>query len=694
MKDYLASEVRNVVVLGHSGSGKSSLIESCLYYTKAIDRYGKAADGTTALNFDAEEGKRGASCYAHLAPVEWKDRKINFIDTPGYMDYEGEEATGLVIGDNALIIVSGKEGIESGTERAWKEAVKKQKLPTIFFVNKMDDPNASFERTYQSLRDTFGKTVIPFEVPIIRDEKVVGSVNILRNKAWYYDNHDVAQDVPPEMQEEVDGYYNEIAEAIAMTDDALMEKFFSGEKFEMHEVAKGLRIGVRSGDIHPVYCGSAENQTGIEHILDLITEYFPSYAEKGHVHALNAKNDTIDMETNEEESLSAFVFKTIIDPFVGKISYLKVMSGVLNSDSQVYNANKDVTEKVNQVYVINGKYQIGVGKLFTGDIGAVVKLQSTQTNDTLCTLSKVVHYEPIDYPQPMLGYAIWPKTKADEDKMSVGIRNMCEEDHTIRLDKNPETHEQVLYGMGDQHIDLILSKLKSKYKVDVTTTVPTVQYRETIRGKAEAQGRYKKQNGGAGQYGDVWVRFEPSGDPDGDMVFSEEVFGGAVPKQYFPPTEQGLRDCMVHGPLAGFKVVGVKATLFDGSYHPVDSKEVAFKEAARLAYNAAMPKASPVLLEPIGKVTVTAPEDYTGTLMGDFTKRRGIIMNMSTNDDGDQLIEAEVPMSEMLSYANELRSMTQGRGKFVITFDRYQPAPQEIADKVIAAAKEKKERES
>ena len=690
MEKYSADKIRNIALLGHQGSGKTSLAEAMLYCTKAIDRYGKNNDGTTVLNFDPEEGKRGTSCYCHLAPVEWKDKKINFIDTPGYMDYEGEEVTGLTVGDNALIVVSAKDGVEAGTERAWKNAVLRRKLPTIFFVNKLDDDNADFSKTVDELREKFGKSVILFELPIIKDRKVIGSVNILRKKAWYYDKRDVAQEVPDELKDKVEEYYQELAEAIAMTDDELMEKFFSGEEFDQHELAKGLRIGVRSGDIRPVYCGSAELQTGIERLLDLITEYFPSYAEKGHVHALNAKGETIDMETNENEALSAFVFKTIIDPFVGKISYLKVMSGVLNSDSQVCNAQKDITEKVAQVYVVNGKYQLGVGKLFTGDIGCVVKLSQTQTNDTLCTLSKVVHYPPIDFPKPMLGYAIWPKTKADEDKMSVGIRNMCEEDHTIRLDKNAETHEQVLYGMGDQHIDLILSKLKSKYKVDVTTSVPTVQYRETIRGKAEAQGKYKKQNGGAGQYGDVWVRFEPCDSEE--MVFAEEVFGGAVPKQYFPPTEQGLRDCMQHGPLAGFKVVGVKATLYDGSYHPVDSKEVAFKEAARLAYNAAMPKADPVLLEPICKVTTIAPEEYTGTLMGDFTKRRGLILDMQMNEDGDQVISAEVPMAEMLTYANELRSMTQGRGTYTLEFDRYQAAPKEVAEKVIAAQKAKNQK--
>jgi len=689
MKDYLANEVRNVVVLGHSGAGKSSVIEACLYFTKAIERYGKNNDGTTALNFDPEEGKRGTSVYCHIAPVEWKDKKINFIDTPGYMDYAGEEATGLVMGDNALIVVNAKEGIEAGTERAWREAVSKQKIPTIFFVNKMDVENANFDTVYSTLREKFGKSVIPFEVPIIENGVVVGSVNILRRKAWYYSDRNTAKEVPSDLVGEVERYYNEIAEAIAMTDDELMEKFFSGETFDEHELAKGLRIGVRNGDIRPVYCGSAENQTGIERLLDLITEYFPSYAEKGRIQAETLKGDTVDMETNENEALSAFVFKTIVDPFVGKVSYLKVMSGVLNSDSQVYNSKKDVTEKVNQIYVINGKYQIGVGKLFTGDIGAVVKLQATETNDTLCTRSRVIKYPDIEYPHPMLGYAIHPKTKADEDKLSSGIHNLMLEDHTIKLVNNEETHEQVLYGVGDQHIDLILSKLKSKYKVEVTTEKPTVQYRETISAKAEAQGKYKKQNGGAGQYGDVWVRFEPT-DSD-DMVFAEEVFGGAVPKQYFPPVEQGLRDCMSKGVLAGYKVVGVKATLYDGSYHPVDSKEVAFKEAARLAYNAAMPNAKPVLLEPIGKVVVTAPEDYTGTLMGDFTKRRGIILDMGTDEDGLQVIRAEVPMAEMLTYATELRSMTQGRGCYELAFDRYETAPHDVAQKVIDARKSEKE---
>lgn len=685
MKDYLANEVRNVVVLGHSGAGKTAVIEGCMHFTKRIDKTGKNNDGTSALDFDLEEGKRGTSCYCHLAPVEWKEKKINFIDTPGYMDYVGEEVTGLYVGDNALIVIDGKEGVEPGTLRAWKEAVSKRKLPTIFFVNKLDDPMADFDAILADLREKYGSSVIPFEVPIYEGDKIVGSVNVLRRKAWYIADPKDPKPVPEDLQDKVEEYYGEIAEAIAMTDDALLEKFSNEEEYDEHELAKGLRIGVRSGDIRPLYSGSAVQEIGIERLLDLITEYFPSYAEKGHVHATGMKDNSIEMETNEDEALSAFVFKTIIDPFVGKISYLKVMSGIMNSDSEVYNSNKDATEKISQIYAINGKYQIGLGKLFTGDIGAVVKLQSTETNDTLCTRSRVVKYDPIEYPEPMLGFAVTPKTKADEDKMSVGIRNMEQEDGTIRLENNAETHQQVLYGVGDQHISLVCAKLKSKYKVDVNLSTPIVQYRETIKGRSEAQGRYKKQNGGAGMFGDVWVRFEPCDSED--MVFAEEVFGGAVPKQYFPPVEQGLRECMNKGVLAGYKVVGVKATLYDGSYHPVDSKEAAFKEAARLAYNEGMPKASPVLLEPIGKITITAPEEYTGTLIGDITKRRGSILDMHANDDGDQVIEGEVPMREMLSYATELRSMTQGIGSYVLAFDRYEPAPKEIADKVIADAK-------
>ncbi len=683
MKDYLANDIRNIVLLGHSGAGKSSLIEAALYFTKAIDRMGKASDGNSTVDYDAEEIKRGLSIYTAIAPCEWKNCKINFIDTPGYLDYEGEMRAGLAVGDNALIVVSAKDGIESGTERAVK-LVSKRKLPTIFFINKIDEEHASFENTYLALREKFGKSIIPFEVPIVENGKVIGSINILRNKAWYYADLSTPKEVPDDYKDVVENYYNEIAEAIAMTDDALMEKFFSGEHFDENELAKGLRIGVRSGDIRPVYCGSATSVIGIERLLDLITEYFPNYAEKGTIVAHDAKGEDVILETNETEKFTAQIYKTIVDPFVGKISYLKVMSGVLTSDSQVYNLKKDQTEKINQIYVINGKLQIAVGKLFTGDLGAVVKLQYSETNDTLSTRDCPVNYPDIEFPKPMLGMAITPKTKADEDKMSFALQRVLEEDRSLRLEKNTETKEQILYAMGDQALDVVCNKLKNKYKVEINLAPYKIQYRETIRGTVEAEGKHKKQSGGAGQYGHVWIRFEPCDSED--MVFEEEIFGGAVPKQYFPATEQGLRECMEKGVLAGYKVVGVKATLFDGSYHDVDSKEIAFKAAARLAYKAGMPKAKPILLEPIGKVTVYVPEEYTGTIIGDFNKRRGIIMGMEMTEDNEQKIDAEVPMAEMQKYATELRSMTQGRGYYVIEFDRYEPAPQPVAEKVIANA--------
>ncbi len=683
MKDYLANEVRNVVLLGHSGCGKTSIVEAALYFTKEIDRMGKTLDGNSTSDYDQEEIKRGYSVYTSVVPIEWKDCKINFIDTPGYLDYEGDMRSGLAVADNALIAVSAKEGVEAGTEKAFRLANEK-KLPTIFFVNKVDDENATFDRTYNQLRDKFGKSVIPFEMPM-RDENrnVIGSINILRKKAWYYNDRDNAKEVPEKYRDRVDAYYNQIAEAIAMGDDDLMEKYFSGENFDENEIARGLRIGVRNGEIRPCYSGVATQCVGIERLLDLVSEYFPSYAEKGTVNAYDENSNSVLLETNENESMSAFVYKTIVDPFVGRISLIKVMTGVLTTDAQVINVQKEEIEKINQIYIMKGKVQVAVGKLFTGDIGAVIKLQHTETNDTLATKSKLVKYEATKYPMPMLGVAIWPKTKADEDKVSFALAKMADEDKSINIVRNTETKETVMYAIGDQQIDVLINKLKTKYKVEVTTTTPKVQYRETIRGSVEVEGKHKKQTGGAGQYGHVWIRFEPT--EEVEMVFEEDVFGGSVPRQYFPAVEAGLRECMEKGVLAGYRVVGVKATLYDGSYHDVDSKEIAFKSAARLAYKAGMPKAKPILLEPIGKVEISIPEEFTGTIMGDVNKRRGMVMGMDLNGDV-QLVEAEIPMAEMQSYATELRSMTQGRGEFTMVFDRYEAAPPAVADKVIKEA--------
>ena len=690
MKDYAAHEVRNICLVGHSGVGKTQLVEAMLYYTKATERMGKTTDGSSVIDYDAEEIKRGLSVYMSLAPIEWKGCKINFIDTPGYFDYAQETEAGLALADNALIVVSAKDGIQTGTLRAYK-AVSKRKLPTIFFINKIDEENTSFDKVYLQLRETFGKSVIPFEMPLFEGGKVVGSVNILKGKAWYLNDRENAKDVPAAIKPQVDEYLSQISEAVAMASDELMEKFFSGEAFSDAELIQGVRAGVRSGEIKPVYCGSAIQMIGIERVMDLITEYFPAYGEKGFIEAKDTHDKLIQLQTNEKETFTAQVFKTIVDPFVGRISFIKVLTGVLTSDAQVHNATTDKPEKISGVFIIKGKHQIAVGKLFTGDIGAVVKLQHTTTNDSLGIKGHEVIYPEIVFPEGLLAMSIWPKSKNDEDKMSTSLQRVEEEDPSCKVVKNGETGELILYGLGDQHLDVIVNKLKAKYKVEVDLREPRIPYRETIKGKITVEGKHKKQSGGAGQFGDVFITFEPWDTLD--MVFDVQVVGGAVPRQYFPAVESGLREAMLKGVLAGYKVVGVKATLVDGKYHEVDSKEIAFKMAARLAYKAGMPLAKPMILEPIVKVQVIVPEEFTGTVIGDFNKRRGIIMGMELNDDNEQMITAEVPMSEVMRYATELRSFTQGRGIYSQVFDRYEAAPQLVADKVIASAVKDKEEE-
>ncbi|MEG2801580.1 MAG: elongation factor G [Longicatena sp.] len=695
MKDYLSHEVRNVVVLGHSGVGKTAVLESMLYYTKASERFGVTSEGSSLIDYDPEEIRRGISIYASMVPIEWKDCKINFIDTPGYMDFIRGFEAGLAVGDSALIVVDGKDAVQPGTQKAWEHA-QKRNIPTIFFVNKLDEENASFEQAYSALRDSFGKSVIPFEVPILENGRTIGSINILRDKAWYYEgelaNANEASPIPEDMVEVVKGYKDQIAEAVAMSDDELMEKFFSGEEFSEAELTRGVRLGVRSGDIRPVFSGSATHTIGIERLMDLIIKYFPTYGESGSVvvHDATTKEEVV-LETNEKESLCAQVFKTVVDPFVGRISYIKVLAGVLSSDTTVFNTDKEKLEKISSIFIIKGKHQTAVGKLFTGDIGAVVKLQYTQTNDTLCEKGKNYLIDPIPFSQPMLGMALFPKSKNDEDKMSNALARMCEEDSTLRLENNTETKQTILYGIGDQHIDVVLGKLKSKYKVEVRLEDAKVPYHETIRKTVIAEGRHKKQSGGHGQFGHVFIEFAPNSDVE-DMVFEENVFGGAVPRQYFPAVETGLRECMHHGVLAGYRVVNVKATLKDGKYHDVDSSEMAFKLAARLAYKAGMAEASPVLLEPIMNVIVRVPDEFTGTIIGDFNKRRGAIMGMDMQE-GYQEISAQVPLAEIQKYPIELRAMTQGRGSYTQSFERYDLVPSNLVDPIIAAHKKESEEE-
>mgnify|MGYP000410526681 FL=1 len=692
MRDYLSHEVRNVVVLGHSGVGKTAVLESMLYFTKASDRFGVTSEGSSLIDYDAEEIRRGISVYATLVPIEWKDCKINFLDTPGYADFIRGVEEGVAVGDSALIVVDAKDVVQPGTQKAWQEA-QKHNLPTIFFVNKLDEENTSFDTAYQTLRDSFGKSVIPFEVPIMENGKCIGSVNILRDKAWYFEgplaNSQKAQPVPENMVDIVKGYKDQIAEAVAMGDDELMEKFFSGEEFSEAELTRGVRLGVRSGDIRPVFSGSATHSVGIERLMDLIIKYFPTYGESGSITVHDEQGKDVVLETNEKEKLCAKVFKTVVDPFVGRITYVKVLAGVMSADSVVYNTDKEKQEKISGIFIIKGKHQTAVGKLFTGDIGAVVKLQYTQTNDTLCEKNERYVTEDIPFSTPMLAMAVYPASKNDEDKMSNALARMVEEDPTLRLENNTETKQSVLYGVGDQHLDVVLAKLKAKYKVEVRLETPRVPYRETIRKTAIGEGRHKKQSGGHGQFGHVFIEYAPNPDVE-EMVFEEKVFGGAVPRQYFPAVEAGLRECMTSGILAGFKVVNVKATLLDGKYHDVDSSEMAFKLAARLSYKAGMAEAKPILLEPIVNITVRVPDDFTGTIIGDFNKRRGAIMGMDMID-GYQEIKAQVPLAEVLKYPIELRAMTQGRGVYTQEFDRYDPVPQSLADSIIAQHKKEME---
>ena len=692
MRDYLSHEVRNVVVLGHSGVGKTAVLESMLYFTKASDRFGVTSEGSSLIDYDAEEIRRGISVYATLVPIEWKDCKINFLDTPGYADFIRGVEEGVAVGDSALIVVDAKDVVQPGTQKAWEEA-QKHNLPTIFFVNKLDEENTSFDTAYQTLRDSFGKSVIPFEVPIMENGKCIGSVNILRDKAWYFEgplaNSQKAQPVPENMVDIVKGYKDQIAEAVAMGDDELMEKFFSGEEFSEAELTRGVRLGVRSGDIRPVFSGSATHSVGIERLMDLIIKYFPTYGESGSITVHDEQGKDVVLETNEKEKLCAKVFKTVVDPFVGRITYVKVLAGVMSADSVVYNTDKEKQEKISGIFIIKGKHQTAVGKLFTGDIGAVVKLQYTQTNDTLCEKNERYVTEDIPFSTPMLAMAVYPASKNDEDKMSNALARMVEEDPTLRLENNTETKQSVLYGVGDQHLDVVLAKLKAKYKVEVRLETPRVPYRETIRKTAIGEGRHKKQSGGHGQFGHVFIEYAPNPDVE-EMVFEEKVFGGAVPRQYFPAVEAGLRECMTSGILAGFKVVHVKATLLDGKYHDVDSSEMAFKLAARLSYKAGMAEAKPILLEPIVNITVRVPDDFTGTIIGDFNKRRGAIMGMDMVD-GYQEIKAQVPFAEVLKYPIELRAMTQGRGVYTQEFDRYDPVPQNLAERIIAQHKKEME---
>lgn len=684
MKQYDAKKILNIAIAGHSGSGKTSVAEAMLYVAGASDRLGKISDGNTVLDCDPEEIKRKTSIVTAVAPLEWKNHKINLIDTPGLFDFEGGLREGMRAADTAMIVVSGKNGVNVGTEKAVKAATDAG-LTKVFFVNGLCDESARFYRVFETLKAQFGPSVCPVVVPYIVDGQANCYINLLEYKAYLYENGKMVQTAMPDMGDRLEGLRTAINEAVAETSDEMFEKYFSGEEFTPEEIIVGVSQGVKNGTISPVFCGDAQNTFGIDQLLNGIIWLAPSAADKSSELALDPNGEPVELAVNDNAAAAALVFKTVADPFVGKLSYFKVISGKVSPEQPLVNMRTGETERINKVMIIKGKKQEEMPYISAGDIGAVAKLQNTKTGDTLCSPARKVVLEKIDYPLPCYSMAIYPKTKGDEDKVAQAVMKIMEEDPTISLVNNKETKQMIVSGLGEQHLDVLVAKVKAKYGVDVVLEKPKVAYRETIRKKVQAQGRHKKQSGGHGQFGDVWIEFEPCDCED--LEFAERVVGGAVPKGYFPAVEKGLRECIKKGVLAGYPVVGLKATLYDGSYHPVDSSEMSFKTAASIAYKNGLPNANPTLLEPIGTLKAVVPDANMGDIMGEVNKRRGRVLGMNPGENGMQIVEAEVPMAEMHDFATYIRQVTQGRGSFTFDFVRYEDVPAHIAQKVIESAK-------
>ncbi len=686
MKLYDTSNIKNFVLLGHGNAGKTSLAEAMLYTSGNIDRMGKPTDGNTVMDFDPEEIKRKFSISTAMASCEWNGVKFNILDTPGYFDFVGEVQSAVRVADAAIIVLSGKSGLTVGAEKAW-DYCEEHGLPRIFFINKVDDERVNYQGVLQQLKDKYGKKIAPFQLPLREGEKITGFINVVEGEARKFDgNRTITAEMPDGMEDDLAPLKEMINEAVAETSEELMEKYFAGEAFTLPEMYEALRSGVAAGDVVPVLCGSASNHLGIPSLMNAINAYFPSPDfQDGFITGTKKDGSSSRLKIDVADPLSALVFKTVADPYVGKLSYFKVYSGQMTPDTTVYNMNKDINEKIGKIYVVQGKKQVDVERLNAGDIGAVAKLTKTGTGDTLSGLNHPLQLDGINFSKPNMSLAVVPKAKGEEEKIAQGLTKLMEEDKTFVLENNKETRQQILKGLGDQHIDVIVSKLKNKFGVEISFEKPKVAYREAIRKKVKVEGKHKKQSGGHGQYGHVWIEFEP-GEVDG-LTFEEKVFGGSVPKGYFPAVEKGLTEAMQQGVLAGYPMVSLKATLVDGSYHDVDSSEMAFKIAANLAYKAGMEQASPVLLEPIGHLSVTVPDSYTGDIIGDINKRRGQMLGMSPAGSGLTVIEGEVPMAEMHTYASDLRSITQARGSFSFDFERYQDAPQNIVDKIVAESK-------
>lgn len=678
MKQYSAKQIKNIALLGHGGSGKTTLADAILFYGKATDRIGKIADSTTVMDFDPEEKKRKTSVSTAVYALEIKNQKLNLIDAPGLFDFAGGAYEATAAADSVVVCISGKSGITVGARLAYERA-KSLKKSIAFFIGKLDSSHAHFYRIISSLVANYGAAVCPVVVPFVEGDSVKAYIDLVDNKAYSFKGLEKSE-VPMPASEEISRMRDMLLEAVASTDEGLMEKYFGGEEFTREEMLSGLAKGVKSGDICPVYAGVQQDGTAIELLVDSLLDIMPSAADAQYLDS-DGKEHAFD----ESGESALFVFKTIADPFVGKLSYFKVLSGKVTGDIRLKNNRTGDEERLSKIMWLKGGKQEDAQVISAGDIGSVSKLGNVLTCDTL-SQSGSISAAAINFPAPTLSMAVYPKNKGDEEKISTGLFRLMEEDPTIRVENNTETHEQILSGLGEQHIDIIISRLKSKFGVEVELKSPKIAYRETIRKPVKVQGRHKKQSGGHGQYGDVWIEFEPC-DSD-DLIFEEKIFGGAVPKNFFPAVEKGLRESVTKGVLAGYPMVGVKATLVDGSYHPVDSSEMAFKTAASIAYKEGIPKASPVLLEPIGTLKVIVQDDVLGDVIGDINKRRGRIIGMNPMDNKMQEVVGEVPFAEMADFSTAMRSITQGTATFTLEFARYEEVPSHIAQKIIESSKE------
>ena len=682
---YTVNSIRNICLLGHSGSGKSALAESLLYMTGAIVRMGKNADGNTVSDFDPEETKRHISISTSVLPVEYKNIKINVLDTPGAFDFSGAVMEALRAADAAILVLSAKDGITVGFEKAWKYC-EERNMPRFVYISKVDEDNSDYNATFEALREKYGNKIAPVVVPIWNSsKKVTGIIDVLNKRAYEMASlKRVEIDVPADKESVIEEFNDALKEAVAETDEELMDRFFEGDDFTYAEMINGMRQGVKELSLFPVLCGSGVTCLGSLMLMDHIIDLLPNPAQGNFHKATTADGSVEEFVVSPGGVPSAFVWKTVSDQF-GKYSFIKVLSGEITSDTTLVNARTGETEKLGRLYNMCGKKSTEVKVLSCGDIGAIGKMDKVKTGDTLCDPRKVVSLKGIPYAPACYSMAIAPKTRGQEEKVGTGLNRLNEEDPSFTLVNNAETHQLVLSGTGDQQLDVLVAKLKSRFGVDAILAPAKVAYREKIKKTVEAHGRHKKQTGGSGQFGDVWVRFSPQEETN-DLIFDVEVVGGAVPKNFNPAVEKGIQEAILKGPLAGYPMVGLKAVLYDGSYHPVDSNEMAFKLAAILAFKEAMPKAMPTLLEPVGALAVTVPEVYVGDVMGDLSKRRGRPMGMNPDSDGNTVIEAEVPMAEMASYAIDLRAMTQARGSFTLEFVRYEEVPKANQDKIIKEA--------